>query len=210
MPTLLHIDSSPLSGEASISRHLTGEFVQNWQRTHPDGQIIRRDLITSDLPLITAEWIGASFTPEDARTPAQHEVLALSETLIAELNTADEYVFGVPMHNFTVATAFKLWLDQIIRAGKTFGYVDGKPVGLLKGKKATFLIASGNVYGPGTAYESYNFVEPYLRTGFGFLGVTDTHFHAAGGVGAVLRGQTDRVTFFEPHLAAIRARFQTA
>ena len=209
MPTLLHIDSSPL-GDASVSRHLSSEFVQNWQRTHADGRIISRDLTTSDLPQIDAGWVGAAYTPADARTPVQHEALALSETLIAELEGADEYVFGVPMYNFTVASGFRLWLDQIVRAGKTFAFVDGTPVGLLKDKKATFLVAAGGVYGPGTAMESYNFVEPYLRTIFGFVGVTDTHFYTADGVAAVNHGQVDRATFLEPHLEAIRARFQVA
>ncbi len=196
--------------DVSISRHLTDEFVQNWRRTHPAGQIISRDLLTSELPVITAEWVAASFTPEDSRTPAQRETLALSDTLIAELDAADEYVFGVPMHNFSVASTFRLWIDQIARAGKTFAYGDGAPVGLLKSKKATFLIASGGVYGPGTAMASFNFVEPYLRTIFSFLGVTDTYFHTADGAAALAFGKVDRSAFFEPHLAAIRARFQTA
>ena len=209
MPTLLHINSSPM-GEASVSHRLTGEFVQQWQRTHPDGQVISRDLVTSGLSIISGEWVGAAYTPEDARTPAQRETLALSDTLIAELEAADEYVFGVPMHNFTVAAAFRLWIDQIARAGKTFAFIDGKPVGLLKGKKATFVVASGGVYGAGTAMASFNFVEPYLRTAFGFLGVTDTDFHAADGVSVMNQGKVDRATYFEPHLAAIRARFQAA
>lgn len=34
MSTLLHLDSSPL-GEASISRHLSNEFVQNWKKANP-------------------------------------------------------------------------------------------------------------------------------------------------------------------------------
>lgn len=197
-------------GDHSVSCHLTNEFVQNWRRVHSGGQVIRRDLTTSGLPVITAEWVGASYTPEESRTPTQHEALALSDTLIAELEAADEYVFGVPMHNFTVASAFRLWIDQIARAGKTFSYAGGTPVGLLKNKKATFLIAAGAVYGPGTAMASYNFVEPYLRTIFGFLGVTDTRFHTAGGAAALANGQADRAAFFEPHLEAIRAGFQVA
>ena len=197
-------------GDASISRHLSAEFVQNWQRAYPEGQVIRRDLTTSDLPLLTADWIGASRTPAESQTPAQREALAYSDTLIAELEAADEYILGVPMHNFTLASAFRLWIDQIARANKTFSYASGTPVGLLTGKTATFLIASGADYGPGSAMASYNFVEPYLRTMFGFLGVTDTHFHAAGGVQALAYGKVDRDTFFKPHLEAIRARFQTA
>ena len=209
MATLLHLDSSPL-GDASISRHLSEAFVQHWQHQHPDGKVITRDLNANPPPVITAEWIGASFTPEQARSPEQRETLALSDALVAELETADEYVVGVPMHNFTIASVLRLWIDQVARAGKTFAYVDGRPVGQLKGKKATFLVASGGVYGPGSITASYNFVEPYLRTFFGFLGVTDAQSYAAGGASKVNHGEVDRETFLHPHLAAVQALFPVA
>ena len=209
MPTLLHIDSSPL-GEASISRHLTSEFVQNWKLANPDGKVITRDLTATTISPISAAWVGASFTPQDALTPAQKDLLALSDNLIAELFAADEYVFGVPMHNFSVPSVFKLWIDQIVRVNKTFSYATGTPVGLITGKKATVLIASGGVYDAGTAMASYNFVEPYLRTVLGFLGVTETNFLAAGGVSAVNHGQIDRQTFLQPHIESVRAQFQPA
>ncbi len=208
MPTLLHVDASPL-GDASISRHLSKDFVARWQKIHPDGRVITRDLTTCALPVINAEWIGASFTPPPARTPAQQSALALSEELIGELETADEYVCGVPMHNFTVASGFRLWIDQVVRMGRTFAIEGGRPKGLLQGKKATFLIASGAVYGPGTALESYNFVEPYLQKMFGFIGVTDVYCLAAGGTQALNHG-ADRDTFLHPHLQAIQERFQAA
>jgi len=205
MPTLLHIDSSPL-GEASISRHLTAEFVEQWQLAHPDGKVITRDLSASGLTALNGQWIGASYTPEASRTPEQKQTLALSDTLVGELLTADEYVFGVPMHNFSIPGTFKLWIDQIARAGKTFAYVDGAPKGLLTGKKATFLIASGGVYGAGSAMASFNFVEPYLRTVFAFLGVTDTTFQTAGGTASLMRGGS-REELLLPQVEAIRARF---
>jgi len=205
MPTLLHIDSSPL-GEASISRHLTAEFVEQWQLAHPDGKVITRDLTSSGLTALDGQWIGAAYTPEASRTPEQKQALALSDTLVAELFEADEYVFGVPMHNFSIPGTFKLWIDQIARAGKTFAYVDGAPKGLLTGKKATFLIASGGVYGAGSAMASFNFVEPYLRTVFGFLGVADTTFQTAGGTASLMRGGS-REELLLPQVEAIRARF---
>ncbi|HZD47257.1 MAG TPA: NAD(P)H-dependent oxidoreductase [Silvibacterium sp.] len=209
MPTLLHIDSSPL-GDASVSRQLSREFVQNWKEANPNGKIITRDLTTTSLSPVTAEWVGAAYTPEDTRTPGQRELLALSDTLIAELQSADEYVLGVPMHNFGIPSVLKLWIDQIARAGKTFSYASGAPEGLLKGKKATFLIASGGVYDPATVMASFNFVEPYLRTVFGFLGVTETSFINAGGAAALNYGKIDRQTFLQPHLESIRAQFQAA
>jgi FMN-dependent NADH-azoreductase len=209
MPTLLHIDSSPL-GEASLSRHLSAEFVRNWTQAHPDGNVITRDLTTSGLTAITAEWIGASFTPPASRTEAQHTVLAISEALIAELRSADEYVFGLPMHNFTVPATLRLWIDQVVRAGETFSYTATGPVGLLTDKKATFVIASGGVYGPGTAMASLNFVEPYLRTLFGFIGIQDTHFLTAGGAADIMSGKIDREVFLQTHVEAIRAGFPNA
>lgn len=209
MPTLLHLDSSPL-GDASISRHLSEEFVRHWRRQHPEGKVITRDLSANPPPVITAAWIGASFTPEEARTPEQREALAVSDTLVAELEAADEYVVGVPMHNFTIASALRLWIDQVARAGKTFAYVDGRPVGILKGKKVTFLVASGGVYGPGSAMASFDFVEPYLRTFFGFLGVSEAQTYAAGGASAVNHGEVDRQTFLHPHLSAVQELFPAA
>jgi FMN-dependent NADH-azoreductase len=210
MPTLLHIDSSPLGAEASISRHLTNEFVQSWKQANPDGKVITRDLNTTPLSVIDAAWIGAAYTPEDARTPEQRALLTLSDTLINELLEADEYVIAAPMHNFSVPSILKLWIDQICRAGKTFSYVDGTPAGKLTGKKATIIIPTGGNYAPGSAYASFNFVEPYLRTVFGFIGVTDTHFLTASSVAQIAFGAIDRPGFLQPHVEAIRARFQTA
>ena len=62
--------------------------------------------------------------------------------MIAELQQTDEWVIGVPMHNFSISSPLKLWIDHVARAGKTFAYVDGKPQGLLTGKKVTFVVAS--------------------------------------------------------------------
>lgn len=209
MPTLLHIDSSPL-GDASVSRQLTKEFVENWKEANPNGKIVTRDLTSTTLKPVTAEWVGAAYTPEGARTPEQRELLAASDVLVAELEDADEYVFGVPMHNFGIPSVFKLWIDLIARAGKTFSYANGTPEGLLRGKKATFLVAAGGRYDAGTALASFNFVEPYLRAVFGFLGVTDIRFITAGGAAALNYGKIDRQAFLKPHVESIRAQFQVA
>ena len=209
MSTLLDLNSSPL-GENSISRHLTSEFVENWKAANPDGKVIVRDLTTTTIAPISGAFVGAIYTPADALTPAQKELTALSDTLIAELQAADEYVLGVPMHNFSVPSVLKLWIDQIARANKTFSYATGTPVGLLTGKKATFIVSSGGIYDAGTAMASYNFVEPYLRTVFGFLGVTNVTTIAAGGASALNYGKIDRQSFLQPHVESIRASFQAA
>ena len=197
MPTLLHVDSSPL--ESSISRELTREFVKTWKAAHPDGKVIGRDLAKFAPKPLDAAWIGAAYTPE------QTETLALSEELIGELQAADEYVFGVSMHNFSIPSVLKLWIDQIARSGKTFAYGEGGVQGLLQGKKATVLMASGGVYELGTPSGALNFVEPYLRAVLGFIGVKDVKFVTAGGVAQIMMGAVDREAFLKPTLEQVRA-----
>ena len=204
MPTLLHIDSSPIYGR-SVSRELTAAFVSQWEAFHPDGRVVYRDVNATAIPPVTAEWVGAIYTPEEARTPQQKELLSLSDSLLAELEQADEYVFGVPMHNFGVPSALKLWIDQIARVGRTFSYADGTPKGLLVGKKATFLIATGGIYDAQTKMASFNFVEPYLRSVFGFFGVKDATFLTAGGTKVLSQGH-DRNAFLGPYLQAVETQ----
>jgi FMN-dependent NADH-azoreductase len=202
MPTLLHIDSSPLYAK-SVSRELTAAFVTQWKASHPDGTVVERDLNATAMPPINAEWVGAVYTPEGTATASARELLSLSDFLIAELEQADEYVIGVPMHNFSVPSVLKLWIDQITRIGRTFSYANGTPKGLIAGKKATFIIATGGIYDAQTQMASYNFVEPYLRSLFGFLGVTNATFLTAGGTMALNHGQ-DRDAFLAPHLEAVQ------
>ena len=201
MATLLHLDSSPM-GDHSVSRHMSATFTKHWKQAHPEAKIITRDITTTPLEPVTGAWVGAAYTPAEARTAEQKQTLALSDTLVGELFEADEYVFGVPMHNFGIPGALKEWIDQIARVNVTFSYADGSPKGLLTGKKLTVLIAAGGAYDEGTAMAGFNFVEPYLKSVFGFLGVTKLAFHTAGGAAALNYG-ADRAEFLSPHDIAV-------
>lgn len=203
MATLLRIDSSPLGIGASFSRRLTEDFVQHWTEAHPGGIVVTRDLTATDLHALNGEWIGAAYTPEASRNKQQREALVLSDELIAELFEADEYVIGVPMHNFSVPGLLKLWVDQVARAGKTFSYTSAGPEGLLKGKKATLILTSGGVYAPGTPMEAMNFAEPYLRSVLSFLGVVDVRVIRAGGTSRA-RDEAARAVILDGARAAIR------
>jgi FMN-dependent NADH-azoreductase len=102
-----------------------------------------------------------------------------------------------------VPSVLKLWIDQIVRVGRTFFYAGGTPKGLIAGKRATFIIATGGIYDAQTQMASFNFVEPYLRSVFGFLGVTDATFLTAGGTAALNQGH-DRGAFLAPHLQTVQ------
>jgi FMN-dependent NADH-azoreductase len=202
MSTLLQLDSSPL--ESSISRELTREFVKTWKAAHPDGTVIYRDLAANPPKPLDAAWVGSVYTPVAARTPEQKATLELSDELIAELENADEYVIGVAMHNFSVPSVLKLWIDQVVRAGRTFSYGADGAKGQLQGKKATILIASGGVYEPGTPAGTWNFVEPYLKNILNFIGVNDVTFVTASGAAQLMQGKVDRATFLQPVLEQVR------
>jgi len=101
-----------------------------------------------------------------------------------------------------VPSLFKEWLDLICRVGVTFSYADGTPKGLLTGKKLTVLIATGGIYDAGTAMAGLNFVEPFVKGVFGFLGVTDITFHTAGGAASLNYGAS-RDEFLKPHDIAV-------
>ncbi len=204
MATLLKLDSSPM-GERSISRKLTDQLTQSWLKAHPGGEVIERDLTALQLSVIDGFWVGASYTPEQARTIEQAAALEISDSLIADLKHADEYVFGVPMHNFSIPSTLKLWIDQVVRAGKTFSYGADGPRGLLTGKKATLLLASGGVYGEGTALAALDFVTPYLRTVLGFIGITDVTVITAGGTAQLSSGKVDAQAFLAPSLEKVHA-----
>ena len=166
--TVLHIDASARFA-GSTTRQLTASIVEKL-----GGSVIRRDL-TEAIPQITEDWVGANFTPADQRSAAQQDVLALSDTLVAELRAADVIVIGVPVYNFGVPAALKAWVDQIGRAGETFRYTENGPVGLLEGKRAIIALATG-----GTPDGSdIDFASGYMRHIMGFVGITDVDVIAA-------------------------------
>lgn len=202
MAMLLALDSSPLS--SSISRELTREFISKWKIAHPAGDVIYRDLAANPPKFVDQRWIFAAFTPAEALQPEQQAALAYSDECIAELQRADEYVFGVAMHNFSIPAVLKLWIDQIVRRGHTFSYGPEGAKGLLAGKKATVLAATGGVYAQGTPYAAMNHIDPYLRTVLGFVGITDVTFVTAGGTTQLLSG-ADRGEFLKPHLELVRS-----
>jgi FMN-dependent NADH-azoreductase len=203
MPTLLHLDASPL--ETSVSRELAREFVATWRTANADGTVVYRDLAAFTPAPISQAWVHAAFTPPDSRSAEQKALLAPSDELIRELESADEIVIGVPMHNFSLPASLKLWIDQIVRSGRTFAYGATGPAGLLKGKKATLLVASGGVYSPGTPAAAFDFGEPYLKTILGFIGITDVRTFTVGGVAQLMSGAVDRATLLGPALEQIRA-----
>ncbi|MEM6678412.1 MAG: NAD(P)H-dependent oxidoreductase, partial [Pseudomonadota bacterium] len=171
--TVLHIDASVrLNG--STTRALSDAVVQRLREKGGISDVVRRDL-SAGLPLIDETWVGANFTPEADRSPEQIDALTLSETLIGEIEAADILVIGLPIYNFGVPAGMKAWIDLVARARRTFRYTENGPEGLLTGKKAIIVAASG-----GTAVGSeIDFATSWMRHVLGFIGITDVELVAA-------------------------------
>lgn len=175
---LLHIDASARI-QGSFSRQLTQAFVSQWQQANPDHHLIYRDIGSSPIPHIDETWVAAyEFEPEQ-RTPEMKAAIALSDTLIDELMTADCYVVGMPMYNLTVPSSFKAYLDQVIRRDRTLQIVNGTPQGQLADKKLLVITTRKYNYRVGSGREDRDFLEPYLSAIFNILGLTNiSYIHA--------------------------------
>ncbi len=176
MTKVLVVQSSALS-ENSNTRHITGKLLARLNR---DGEldVTTRDLAQDQLPHITEQTLGAFFTPPEQRSSEQNDIVALSDSLVAELMATDVLIIGAPMYNFSVPSTLKAYFDHIARAGMTFKYTETGPVGLLENKKAYVVTATGGVHA-GTASD---FVGPYLTTFLGFLGIKDIEMLAVEGM----------------------------
>jgi FMN-dependent NADH-azoreductase len=176
--TLLQINAS-IHKDSGQSSQLANQFVAAFRGSHPDARVVVRDVAASEtVPHLNAERFGAFLTPPEQRTPAQHGVVAYSDSLIEEIKSADVVVIGLPMYNFGVPSQLKAYFDHIARAGITFAYTEKGPVGRLTGKKVFVFAARGGQY-VGTPLDTQT---SYVRDFLAFLGMTDVQFVYAEGL----------------------------
>ncbi len=172
---ILHLDSSAL-GQASASRELSAAIVASLD---PRGRAVvtYRDLDAEPIPHLTAQSLARS----------QPDEVALAQRVLEEFLAAEVIVIGAPMYNFSIPSTLKAWIDRIAVAGVTFRYTAQGPQGLVGGKRVIVASARGGVHGNGASDHQEN----YLRTVFGFLGITEVEFIRAEGLalGPERRGQ---------------------
>jgi len=166
MKKTLLITSSP-RGEASLSSRVALDIARRI-----GGELTVKELWKSPLPQIGPEFVQAVFTPSDFRSEQQQALVEPSDQAVRELLDTDTLIIGAAMINFSLPAALKTWIDYVSRAGVTFRYTENGPVGLVTGKKAILVLATGGVYSEPPMKE-FDHLEPVLRTQLGFLGITD-------------------------------------
>ena len=176
---LLHIDSSVL-GPHSVSRQVSAAIVARLKKAAPSLEVVYRDLTAVPLAHLTGSHLAAAqgATAEGHLQPD----LAAGQAALGEFLSADIVVLGAPMYNFTIPSQLKAWIDRIVVAGKTFTYGANGPQGLAGNKRVIVAISRGGFYGADTPMAALEHLETYLRSVFGFIGVTRLEFISADGI----------------------------
>jgi len=170
--TILHIDSSIL-GEGSVSRKLSADTVARLTAAAPGTEVVYRDLAAFSISHLSGSYLSAAQSPGGQHEPSVAADLAQGFAALQEFLAADTIVIGVAVYNFSIPSQLKAWIDRILVAGQTFRYgADGRPEGLVGGKRVILTVARGGFYGPGSPTESFEHAETYLRAAFGFIGIT--------------------------------------
>jgi FMN-dependent NADH-azoreductase len=169
---ILHIDFSPRP--ESHSRQLSAAIVNKLLELAPDASVNRRDFGAAPLLHPAADYAAVLSSPVTLAAPPAG-VLDFSEALIQEVEAADAVVIGTPMYNLTVPSAFKAWIDQILRAGRTFKSTPGGKVGMLRDRPVFIGIASGGVFS-GERANQPDFLTPYLSVVLDSIGLKTLQF----------------------------------
>ena len=181
MTRILRIDSSsrpssaalPDGTEGSYSRELADHLTERLRAEHKGAEVVVRDLATNPVPHILNETIAGYYTPPEAMTDALRGATALSDELIDEVKGADAIVLSAPIYNFSIPSALKAWIDQVVRIGHTFAYEDGQFRGLVEDKPTFVCFSYGaSGYGENGPLQSYDHMKPYLLMVLNFIGLT--------------------------------------
>jgi len=197
---ILNIDCSPRP--ESHSRQLSAAIVEKILEVAPGAGISRRDFAAAPLPHASPDYATTLSSPATLATPLKG-ALDLSEALIQEVEAADVIVIGTPMNNLTVPSVLKAWIDQILRAGRTFVSTPAGKVGMLRDRPVFIGIASGGVF-TGDRANQPDFLTPYLSVVLGSIGLKTLQFLSVQATAFLDRDQAARAK--EKALEALNLR----
>ena len=191
---ILHVSCSP-RGQAAESYRLSRKIIGFLRESDPTAVLLVRELGGGALSHIDARYAA---TQHSAAAEIFEDGSTLqSEELIQELENADVVVIGTPMHNLTVPSALKAWIDHVVRARRTFNMTPKGKAGMLRDRPVFIAVASGGRYSGERAHQP-DFLTPYLKVILGTIGLHDLTFFSVEGTGhgpdavAEARDRTDQ------------------
>ena len=167
-----YIECSP-RGERSHSTKIAQAYIEQAKKNIPDLELNHINPWTLNLPEFDGDMLNAKYSVISGTDPSANEVSAWSnvKNIFDEFNNADHYLFSVPMWNFNIPYKLKHYIDIITQPGMSWSYTpeDGYK-GLMTDKTATIIYATGDGYGEGTGFESFDMQKPYVNLWLTFLG----------------------------------------
>jgi len=167
-----YIECSP-RGERSHSTKIAQAYIEQAKKNIPDLELNHINPWSLNLPEFDGDMLNAKYSVIRGTDPSADEVSAWSNVkkIFDEFNNADHYLFSVPMWNFNIPYKLKHYIDIITQPGMSWSYTpeDGYK-GLMTDKTATIIYATGDGYGEGTGFESFDMQKPYVNLWLTFLG----------------------------------------
>ncbi|WP_432720374.1 FMN-dependent NADH-azoreductase [Jeongeupia wiesaeckerbachi] len=200
---LLHIDSSVLA-DNSVSRQLTARITREWVAKNPDTTVEYLDLAKEAPTHLSFDSLGfrlglaADQLTEVQRTENQH-----TQALLQQFLAADVIVVGAPMYNFSVPSQLKAWIDRVAQAGHTFKYTENGPVGLAGDKTVIVASTRGGFYSTSDVMRALDHQESYLKSVFGFFGISNVRFVRAEGMSMGDAVKNESLAAAEKEIAAL-------
>ena len=176
MSYTLFIKANDRSASEAVSVKLYDAFLESYQQSHQDEEIIELNLFQEELPYLGADMINGQFKLARGLevTAAENKAAETANYYLEQFVRADKIVIAFPLWNFTVPAVLHTYFDYLNQAGKTFKYTPEGPVGLLGDKKVMLLNARGGVYSEGPSAEVEMAVK-YVSSVLQFFGITDVN-----------------------------------
>lgn len=177
---ILHVICSP-RGNTSESYILSRKIIKYLLEREPAAVVVDRVIGAGAIPHIDESYATAlGGTRQSSAERFPEGTMARSDELIQELEHSDYVVIGTPMHNFTIPSALKAWVDHIVRVRRTFNATKEGYKGILRDRPVYVAVSSGGRYSGGLARQP-DFLTPYMRTVLGVIGFSDVTFFSVEG-----------------------------
>jgi FMN-dependent NADH-azoreductase len=191
---ILHVSCSP-RGEAAESYRLSQKIIGFLLKSDPTAILINRVIGDGAISHIDANYALAQHSAKAEVSPEGS--ISTSEELIQELESSDVVVIGTPMHNMSIPSVLKAWIDHVVRARRTFNVTREGKIGTLHDRPVFIAVSSGGRFS-GERARQPDFLTPYLKFILGSIGLRDLTFFSVEGTGAGLdaiaqvRAKTDQ------------------
>ena len=195
MKKIIYLEGSPRK-KRSHSINIANEYLDKVRENDSSIKIKTIDLWSMDLPEFTGDMMDAKYAVIGGADPSdkQKEAWGKVTRIFNDFADADHYVFSIPMWNFNIPYKLKHFIDIVTQPGLSWSYnPDDGYKGLMGGRTATVIYASGDGYSEGTGFETYDLQKPYIELWLTFIGFDK-----------IEKVITDR-TLFEPEEAEKRA-----